>query len=159
MEKLVVGIGDIKVSNNIDSEIKTFALGSCVAVIVYDKKNMIAGMVHIALPDSTANDEKAKQLPGYFADTGLPLLFTELEKLGAEKRFSWIKMAGGASIADPNSYFDIGKRNILAIRKLLWKRHLAVISEDVGGNFSRTVSINVGSGEVIISSGGKKWNI
>ena len=38
MGKLIVGVGDYKVSNNSEDEIKTFALGSCVAVIVYDKK-------------------------------------------------------------------------------------------------------------------------
>jgi len=155
--KLIVGVGDFKVSNNKNDIIKTFALGSCVAVIVFDKKKIVGGMLHVALPDSNANIEKSRQLPGYFVDTGIPVLFNNLKKLGAESRSSWIKIAGGASIADPSSYFDIGKRNVLAIKKFLWKNNLGIIAEDTGGNFSRTVSLDVETGEVIISSGGKKW--
>ncbi len=159
MPQLVVGVGEFKISNNPDDVIKTYALGSCVALIVFDRANIIAGMVHLALPDSTANPEKSSELPGYFVDTGITILLTEMGRYGAERKNCWIKIAGGASITDPDSFFDIGKRNVLAIRKLLWKNNLAISSEDVGGNYSRTVSVNVSTGEIEILSGGKKWAI
>ena len=38
-----IGIGHIKVTATPGDEIKTYALGSCVAVILYDKKLKIAG--------------------------------------------------------------------------------------------------------------------
>ena len=55
-----IGIGHFKVSAKPGDEIKTYALGSCIAVVLYDKKAKIAGMIHIALPDSAVNAEKAK---------------------------------------------------------------------------------------------------
>ena len=75
MNSLVVGIGEYCVSNDPDDIIKTFALGSCVAVIMYDKIKKIAGLIHIALPYSEISDEKREKLPGYFADSGFTLLY------------------------------------------------------------------------------------
>jgi chemotaxis protein CheD len=154
-----VGVGEYKVSNNKNDSIKTYALGSCIALIIYDKKYKIAGMVHIALPDSAVNPERVKTHPGYFADSGIPIFIEEMKKLGAQKENIWIKMIGGAKVADPNSVFDIGKRNALAIKKILWSKNLGAIAEDIGGDFSRTVTINVESGEITISSGKNVWNI
>jgi chemotaxis protein CheD len=53
--------------------------------------------------------------------------------------------------------FDIGKKNILAIKKILWKNHLGIIKEDVGGNIPRTITIQVATGEVLVSSGTRTW--
>jgi chemotaxis protein CheD len=159
MGTLTVGVGDYKISKNLDDKVKTYALGSCVAIIVYDRVNKIAGLMHIALPDSSVSPEKGKILPGYFADTGIPILIEEFKKLGTSRKGIWIKLVGGARVADPKSIFDIGKRNILAIKKILWSKNLGPIAEDVGGNFSRTVTVDVETGEVLITSGQKKWNL
>ena len=87
-----IGIGHMKASASTGDEIKTYALGSCVAVILYDKKAKIAGMIHIALPDSTVNTEKSKTLPGYFVDTGMPLLLKDFKKLGGDRKTTVIKI-------------------------------------------------------------------
>jgi chemotaxis protein CheD len=61
---------------------------------------------------------------------------------------------------DPNGTFNIGKRNVLAIKKLLWKYKLGAIAEDVGKDYSRTVSVNIQTGEVLVSSPGKgEWKL
>lgn len=159
MAQLIVGIGEYKVSSNPSDIIKTFALGSCVAVILYDKVRKIAGLLHVALPDSTVDKPKSLVLPGFFADTGLPLLVREFVQLGSNRNQSWIKLVGGATVMDPNGVFDIGKRNILAIRKILWKNNLGAIAEDVGGDYSRTVSVTVDTGEIKISSKDKIWSL
>ncbi len=159
MSLIDVGIGEYNASSALDDVIKTYALGSCVAVIIYDSVKKVGGMIHVALPDSSINKEKAEKLPGYFADTGLPILFDEMNKLGAKRNSSWIKMIGGASVIKSCESFDIGKRNILAIRKILWNKRLGVKKEDVGGDFSRTVSINISDGTITISNGRLNWEI
>ena len=60
---------------------------------------------------------------------------------------------------DEQRRFDIGKRNVLAIKKYLWKQQLGIIAEDVGGNISRSVSVCVATGEVVVSSNGREWNL
>jgi chemotaxis protein CheD len=156
---LEVGIGEFEASSDTDSVIKTYALGSCVAVIIYDSLNKVGGMIHIALPDSEINLEKSGRQPAYFADTGLPLLLNKMNQLGAKRTSSWIKMAGGASVIKSCESFDIGKRNVLAVRKILWNKKLGIKKDDVGGNHSRTVSLNLSDGTVTLSNSGKSWNI
>jgi chemotaxis protein CheD len=159
MKEIRVGIGEYGVSRNGDDVIKTYALGSCVAVIMYDKIKKIAGLIHIALPDSSVNSDKARNKPGYFVDTGLPLLLKEMKSSDAGRNHVWMKIVGGSNIMDTESRFNIGKRNVLAIKKYLWKNRLGIIAEDVGGNISRTVIVSVSTGEVIVSSKGKSWQL
>ena len=66
MAVINVGIGEWAVSNDVADTLKTYALGSCVAVMIYDSRLLIAGMIHIALPDSAVDAERARILPGYF---------------------------------------------------------------------------------------------
>jgi len=159
MANRTVGIGEWAVSSNPADIIKTYALGSCVAVCIYDSKLRVAGMIHIALPDSVVDVEKGKTLPGYFADTGLPLMIEEMKKMGVLRAHLWVKLAGGSSIMDSVGMFDIGKRNILAVKKQLWRSSLGPIAEDVGGMISRTVSLAVSTGETTLSSGNRSWTI
>ena len=53
---------------------------------------------------------------------------------------------------DPNGTFDIGRRNILAVKKILWQKNLGAINEDLGNDYSRTVNVETKSGRVTISS-------
>ncbi len=151
---IVLGIGDYGATSNPNEVIKTFGLGSCVAVICTDVNVKIAGMIHIALPDSTISTGRANEKPGYFADTGLPALFESLRKVGWREGSGKlaIKLAGGATIMDPNGTFNIGKRNILAIKKILWSVGLGPMAEDIGGNISRTVTVSADTGAVLITS-------
>jgi chemotaxis protein CheD len=155
MKQINVGIGEYAVSKNPEEKIKTFGLGSCVAIIVLDPKARSVGLMHIALPDSSINPEKAEKLPGYFADTGIPFLLSEMAKLGSNANGQGLifKLVGGAQVMDPNQRFNIGKRNVITIKKILWKHNLAVVAEEVGGNISRTVDVDAGTGRVTISQG------
>ena len=159
MNAVNVGIGEYCVSMNKEDLIKTYALGSCVAVIAYDRDSKTAGMMHIALPESSVNEERARTSPGYFADTGLPVFLKEMKWYSGMQNRRWIKIVGGASIMDDSRRFDIGKRNVLAIKKCLWKNRFGIIREEIGGKVSRTVSVSVETGELIVSSKGEKWTL
>ena len=159
MSSIHVGIGEYHVSSKADDVIKTFALGSCVAVIVYDRVQKRAGLIHFALPDSSINLIKAQEKPGYFVDTGMPKFLQSMRVNGSNRRDVSIKLAGGSMIMDTEKRFDIGKRNVLAIKKYLWRYQLGTIAEDIGGDISRTVSLSVASGEVVISSSGQTWGL
>jgi chemotaxis protein CheD len=159
MKSVNVGIGEYYVTRNADEVIKTFALGSCVGILVYDTAQRVAGLIHVALPDSSINTSKASDLPGYFADTGLPALLQSLRNHGASSKSAWIKIVGGSNIMDDTRRFDIGKRNVLAIKKILWKKQLGIIAEDIGGDISRTVSLRVADGEVCVTSRGTQWEL
>lgn len=162
MPPIVLGVGDIGVTKEPGTSLKTFALGSCVAVIVLDPTHRAVGMAHIALPKSKTNPERAKERPGYFADTGLALLFEQMAGLGCDPsgKGMVVKLAGGAKVLDMDAKFDIGKKNTLAVKKHLWKLGLGPVAEDIGGNKSRTVELDVDTGRVTLSSStGETWEI
>ena len=161
MKTILVGIGEVGLSDDPEHVVKTMALGSCVAIVFLAPKIRTVGLAHVALPDSSIGKDRAKDLPGYFADTAISYLINELKKRGVQKSSDVIiKLAGGANIMDHEGVFNIGKRNVLTIRKLLWHYHLSARAEDVGGNFSRTVWVEVKTGKVFVSSPRKGvWEI
>ncbi len=158
MEVVYVGVGEYATSKKPGDVVKTLALGSCVAVIALDPRTRVVGLLHVALPDSSINKKRALERPGMFADTGTEILLESMKKHGYDGSRLTIKLAGGASIMDPNNTFNIGKRNILSVKKALWRVKLGAISEHVGGNISRSVSVDVNSGKVMVSSPGRgEW--
>ena len=161
MNVIYVGVGEYATSGTSGEIVKTLALGSCVAVVILDANNKSVGLLHIALPEASINKKRAEEKPCMFADTGIPILLEEMQKLGYDGKSKLIiKLAGGASIMDPNNTFNIGKRNVLAIRKILERFRLGAIAEDVGGNISRSVSIEMNTGKVIVSSPGRgEWEL
>jgi len=154
MADLVVGISDLKVSSNPAEALITYALGSCIAVAVYDPAAKVGGLLHYMLPDSTLDAAKAKETPAMFADTGIPLLFKSCYKMGADKKRMVVKVAGGASILDESNFFRIGQKNIMAMRKLFWSNNVLIDAEDTGKNFNRTVRIDLGTGKFYIKRAG-----
>jgi chemotaxis protein CheD len=154
MADLVVGISDLKVSSNPADSMITYALGSCIAVAVYDPVAKVGGLLHFMLPDSTLDAGKAKDTPAMFADTGIPHLFKSCYKLGADKKRMVVKVAGGASILDESNFFRIGQKNIMAMRKIFWNNNVLIDAEDTGKNFNRTVRIDLGTGKVYIKRAG-----
>ena len=151
-----VGVGEIAVSKNPDNVLVT-SLGSCVAVIMLAPAICAAGIAHVALPSSNVNVEQARIKPGYYADTGIPMLLAEMDRVhGGRRGRLLVKLVGGANIMDPNSTFDIGKRNILAIKKILWENRLGVLVEDIGEDISRNVRVMVDTGKVIVKTLGKE---
>jgi chemotaxis protein CheD len=153
MPTAIVGISDIYVSTNPNEEIVTHSLGSCIGMTVYDPKAMVGGMIHYMLPLSKISPEKAKVKPGMFADTGIPALLKKVLSAGAAKDRLVVKIAGGAQLMDQNKIFNIGERNYLVLRKLLWKNRILIDKEDVGGLASRTMRLEMNTGRVTIKSG------
>ena len=152
MSELIVGISDLKVSNNPGDILITYALGSCIGVTVFDPKARVGGLLHFMLPDSTLDSNKAKTTPAMFADTGITLLFKSCYAIGAEKKRMIVKVVGGASILDDTNYFRIGQKNITAMRKIFWRNNVLIDGEDTGENFNRTVKLELSSGRCILKS-------
>ena len=150
---ITVGMGDLQVSNDPDSVLVTYALGSCIAVVLYDAVRRAGGMIHYMLPNSAITPEKARDRPAMFADTGVPLLFEQMYALACRKPDLIVKVVGGASIHDENGTFEIGKRNYVILRKMFWKVGVSVAAEDVGGTTSRTTRLDLSTGKTTVRRG------
>lgn len=151
--QLAVGLADRALSRDVNSLIITFALGSCLGVSLWDPVANVGGLLHLMLPESSTNPEKAEAQPFMFTDTGVPRFFKEAYAMGAEKARLVVCVAGGAALGVPGeSCFQIGQRNIASLRKLFWKNGVLIHAQDTGGRTPRTMSIHVGTGEVSLKT-------
>ena len=160
----VVGVGEFAVSSDPEEVIKTFALGSCVAVVFLHKPTRTVGLIHVALPESSISPEIVRERPGYFADTGIPAILKTMSVVTKQgnglAQGMVVKIAGGANVMDTNNTFNIGKRNVLSLKKILWSLGMGPMAEDLGGSISRTVSVSVGTGRIVLSSPTKgEWEL
>lgn len=150
-----VGIGELQVTDDPTAELVTFSLGSCVGVSVYDPNRKVGGLLHIMLPDSTANLKRAAEQPQMFADTALPILFHSVYALGGQKENLIVKIAGGGDFLDAKKIFEIGKKNVEAVRTMLTRNKVKISSADTGGRRSRTMRLDLATGKVTIESPGQ----
>lgn len=155
-DRQVVGIAEMKLSNREGDVLVTYALGSCLGVCIYDPEARVAGLLHAMLPSASADRNQGKGQAAKFVDSGVTALFKEAYRMGAKKERIVVKVAGGASVASKGEVdsFQIGKRNIVALKKLFWKNGVLIRGEDLGGNTSRTVTLDVATGEVKVRTNG-----
>jgi chemotaxis protein CheD len=155
-----VGISELAVSDKPDDVLITIALGSCVAVCVFDPVANVGGLLHFLLPDSKLNPARAQTQPAAFADTGIAALFHAAYALGAQKKRCRVRLVGGAEIAGTSGnagddVFQVGRRNVLAARAMLWRNGTLINGEVVGGNSPRTIAMAIADGRVSVKSDGR----
>jgi chemotaxis protein CheD len=150
---VVVGIGDCRIARSPAASLATYALGSCIAVVAWDWKLKLGGILHIMLPDSSIDSAKATANPYLYVDTGVPALFRHLSENGSSKKYLRWCLAGGACMMADSSHFEIGKRNQLAMKKVLWRLGVFIDKEDLGGSESRSVRLDLETGQVDLRKG------
>ena len=151
---VVVGVSDMKISNNPEEILVTYSLGSCIGVVIYDPVVKVGGMLHFMLPDSSIDMKKAEKYPYMFCDKGVPALFKATYKEGALKQNMLVYVFGGAQILDQKNFFNIGKRNYTALRKIFFKNNVVITYENVGGNVNRTVRLEINTGNIYVKTSG-----
>jgi chemotaxis protein CheD len=149
-QRVVVGVGDLAVSNNAQMVLSTYALGSCIGVVAYDPGRKIGGLLHFMLPHSSIAPDKAVKQPAMFADTGLTQFFKLLGGLKADRASLRLFVAGGASVISGQDNFRIGERNTQATLDFLGLHGFRVGQVDTGGIHNRTLHLEVASGTVTI---------
>jgi chemotaxis protein CheD len=153
--RIVIGIGEFAVSDDPSAVLVTHALGSCVAVCLWDPAARVAGMLHFLLPESKVNPTRAQQQPATFADLGIPLLFQHAYKAGAVKPRCVVKLVGGADVTgvQGQGLLEVGRRNQIAAKNLLWRNGILIKAERLGGSEPRNVALRVGDGNLRITCG------
>jgi chemotaxis protein CheD len=113
-------------------------VGSCVAVCIFDRRQKWGGMSHFLFPRA---DRKGKPAPQY-GNLAIPALIRMLRKLGSRMDHLETQIFGGGSrsLEDSNG---IGRDNTKIARKILKKREIPLVSEDIGGVKGRPQTIHV----------------
>jgi chemotaxis protein CheD len=168
-----VGMGELYVADKRDTTLTTF-VGSCVALCLYDPQAKVGGMAHIMLAENSSKSntsstssssssststatQNGEGIPAAkYADEALENTLRIMIERGASQGRLVAKIAGGAKIfsheGDGNDVFSIGSRNTESIKRLLTRKGIKIVGEDVGFNHGRWVRFNLNSGRVIVST-------
>ena len=149
-ESIVIGMGEIHISNIQSTVLSCIGLGSCVAVCLYDRQAKVGGMVHVVLPrnNGTTNDNRAK-----FADSAVPLMLEKIRKKGGETKRLIAKIAGGAHMTIApglKNTFKTGEHNIAEVIAALEREGIPLKGNDTGGNRGRTVHMYLDTGRITV---------
>jgi chemotaxis protein CheD len=154
VEQIIVGMGDCRLGDARGQVLTTYALGSCIGLSVYDPVAVVGALLHFVLPDSAIDASRGRDHPFRFADTGIPLMLEQVCARGGSKRRLVVHAVGAAQMQA--NRFEIGKRNYLAARRILWKSGLLLSGEAVGGESPRTVRLEIDSGKLWVQEGGEQ---
>ncbi len=155
-ELINVGIADYGVS--LSPNILRTILGSCVGICLYDPEAGVGGLSHIMLPASKRETSNIKK----YANTAIPAMITDMLRAGAVEDRMIAKITGGATMfkhAENSMMGDIGKNNINSVKKILSEHNIEIISEDVGGDYGRTIDFYLETGEIKIKTIGKDTKV
>jgi putative nucleotidyltransferase with HDIG domain len=153
----VVSPGEFKVTTHPSAVLET-CLGSCIGVGLYDREAAIGGLGHILLP--TGSEEKERIAPARYARSCIPLLLSEMIRLGGSKERIVAAIAGGALILAQRKLsvdMNIGRKNSDMVRQILDMEGIPIVRHNVGGHFGRVFRLKPATGETDIRTfGGKK---
>jgi chemotaxis protein CheD len=151
--EIAVGMGEIKVAEPPHCLV-ALGIGSCIAVALYAEDARIGGLAHIMLP--CIKEAHNKSNAARFADVGIAMVIDEMTARGAQIQNIWAKIFGGANmfpgIISADSTMDIGKRNILTVRKELENHNIRIIAEEVGDHVGRTVLFDTRDGSALVKT-------
>lgn len=131
--------------------LSSVGLGSCVALIMHDPASQVGALAHILLPSETMSRDRSR--PAKFASTAPAFLIDEMRRHGATG-VAVARIVGGASMFGSllSNGINMGERNVMAVRHALEMAGIALIAEDVGGDYGRSVSFDVATGRVSVTS-------
>lgn len=120
-------------------------LGSCVAVSISDKKKKISGINHFLLPYTK---DSSKSTARYGNVATLALLKMMIEE-GSKTKNLEAQIFGGAHNPEI-SRENIGWENIRIARKVLSRKGIKIVSEDVGGEKGRKIIFDTAKNELAV---------
>jgi chemotaxis protein CheD len=110
-------------------------------------------LAHVLLPNESMSRDKSN--PAKFPTTAVPLVISEMQRLGARGDRLRAKIVGGASMFGnliPSGGINIGERNVAAVREVLAARKVPIVAEDTGNDYGRSVYLFVRDGRVEVRS-------
>lgn len=120
-------------------------LGSCVAVCLWDRVLKAGGMNHFLYPRAT---DAAGATPRYGNAATIGLVRMLLSG-GSNVEHLEAQIFGGGR-AEGTTGDDIGRANVEVARKVLARRGIPILSEDVGGTMGRKIVFDLATGEVFV---------
>jgi len=154
MSDTLVRMGELAASKTAGDMLVTLGLGSCIGLVLLDRRMGVAGLAHVVLPESGGHTE-VNQFK--FADHAVPELIKRVCALGARRPMLEAVMVGGASMfAAIGGSMEVGARNEAAVKAQLAAARIRVHASATGGSRGRTVRVDPKTGIVLVREAGGK---
>lgn len=138
-------MGEIAVAR--DSGVLRTLLGSCLGLVLYDRRLKVGALAHIVLPAAPEQAEK----PGKYADTAVPAMIDRMQELATEPLKLRARIAGGANMfAVTDADNTIGRQNADAVERILDQLRIPIIGRHCGGEQGRRMTLDIATGIVTI---------
>lgn len=126
-------------------------LGSCVAVLFYNKRTRTSAMCHAQLPTKAFETDKTNgftpsshpidSMYNKYVSYAIKSMLQSFRKLGISNNEIEVHLYGGANMLGLNNDRPrIGEQNIAMARHILLSNRLYIITEDIGGTRTRAVT-------------------
>ena len=145
--------GEVKVEKN-KGILTSSPLGSCVAVVAYDKLLKVAGIAHVMLPGKSNNDVVNNK----YAVDAVESLLMKFTELGSDIENVNICLVGGANVLKKEKetiHIDV----VNSVLEVVKEKNLNIAKKSLGGLKRRSVSINIEIGVSNFSIGDEDDNI
>jgi chemotaxis protein CheD len=154
MSDTMVRMGELAASKTLGDMLVTLGLGSCIGLVLLDRRMGVAGLAHVVLPDSGSHSQVNKFK---FADHAAPELIRRVVALGARRPMLEAVLVGGASMfAAIGGSMEVGARNEAAVKAQLAAARIRIHASATGGSRGRTVRVDPKTGIVLVREAGGK---
>lgn len=123
-------------------------LGSCVAVCLWDKVNLNAGLNHFLLPGDPEKDTSHQNRGISSTTMMIKALISRDSKID---NLEAMVFGGSNSIVFQNDVYQVGKRNVEAALAVLHDFNIKVVDKHIGGKQGRKIRFDTQSGVTQVS--------
>lgn len=151
-EIIEVGMGRMHISCA-PNVLVTRGLGSCLGITLYDRVKKIGAMAHAMLPDISRAVSNTN--PSRFVNSSIEKMLQDLKDQGCNRLHFEAKLFGGARMfgfITQDSSLNLGEKNMNMAKDILSKNEIPVLAMEVGGNFGRTIELDLENGKVLIKT-------
>jgi chemotaxis protein CheD len=147
---LFVQAGEIAVSNE-DKLLVSSPLGSCIAVVIFDKETKTGGLAHTMLPGKAPDNYRPEDKNKYCYDA-IENLLKVLDDFGISPGNQEICLAGGANVLK-KPHDTIARAMVNSVLRFVVEKKLPLVAAVLGGTERRTISLDTKTGIVSYTCG------
>ena len=131
--------------------LRAVALGSCLAIVLYDPARKNGAMAHVMLPGKAPAKTGPSEQTKYAADA-IDALIETMAQMGSEKNDFCVAIIGGANVLKREND-TIARDNVESNLRILEEKELNIVARRIGGHERRNAFIDLEKGIISYSQG------
>ncbi len=149
MKKIVdVNTGEVKFASD-GVILRSIAIGSCIAIAVYDGRKKIGTMAHVMLPGQAP--EKETQ-PTRYAANAINEIIDLMTRAGTRSCDIEACLVGAGNVLEKEDD-TVCKTNVESVMQLLEEKNIPVKATALGGTERKSVFLDIDSGTIYYTKG------